>query len=172
MAYFRALPTMSRSINDLSYRIEGVRNQLIFEEQVLAHFRKFVQRRLCQPESGGQLFGTFEDDTIRIRNATGPYKEDTRRRQRFTPDRKREQNDIDLHFDLGLQFIGNWHTHPEQIPTPSSTDLSNTRERFLRSDHQLLAFTMVIVGTSVFPRGLGVFLVNSSGYVTLTTTIG
>lgn len=152
----------------LAYRIEGVRKQLVIEAQVLSHFRKFVQRRLCQPEAGGQLFGTFEDDAITIRAATGPHKEDTRLRHRFTPDRKREKKDIDTQFNLGLQFIGNWHTHPENAPKPSSTDLLNTRERFLRSDHELLAFTMIIVGTEPFPNGLGVFLVNGNGHVVLS----
>lgn len=172
MADFGAMPTMPRSMSALFYQIEGVRKQLVIENPVLAHFRKFVQRRICQPESGGQLFGTFEEDTITIRVATGPYKEDKRTRYRFTPDRKREHKDIDAQFDLGLQFIGNWHTHPEQVPTPSYTDLSNTRERFLRSDHELLAFTMVIVGTAALPRGLGVVLVNGSGHVTLSPSNG
>jgi integrative and conjugative element protein (TIGR02256 family) len=158
---------MQPGLEDITYEVGGMRRFLVIKAEVLGHFANFRQIKIWQREAGGQLFGTFEESTITIRHATGPYKKDIRFRNRFTPCRKQEHSDIGYYYSMGQQFIGNWHTHPEDVPYPSETDCSNTRERFLRSDHQLLAFTMVIVGRSAFPLGLHVGLVNGSGHQTL-----
>lgn len=91
---------------------------------------------------------------------TGSHREDRRFRFLFTPDRRREQRNIDEHFARRLHFLGNWHTHPKKVPSPSGTDLKNTRQRFIESDHALMAFLMVIVGLEPFPSGLYVALVD------------
>ncbi|WP_282059489.1 Mov34/MPN/PAD-1 family protein [Roseobacter litoralis] len=56
----------------------------------------------------------------------------------------------------GLHYFGDWHTHPQSVPTPSGTDLSSMADLFSRSKHELIAFLMVIVGTEGFPDGLHV----------------
>lgn len=54
----------------------------------------------------------------------------------------------------GLHFIGDWHTHPEEVPRPSLQDIKTTADCYKQSEHQLLGFLMVIVGTKEFPEGL------------------
>ena len=148
----------------ISYVIQGTRQELILLPEVLAHFERHRQSRRNSPEAGGQLIASFEDTRIVVRKATGPYPSDYQSRYLFKPDRAREQKDINVWFKRGLHFIGNWHTHPEEIPYPSRLDVANTRRRFLESKHELMAFTLVIVGLRPFPNGLWASLVNKRGH--------
>jgi integrative and conjugative element protein (TIGR02256 family) len=147
---------------ELTYGIRGPVRRLVITPEVLGHFGRYRQRRCLSSEAGGQLFARFTADAIIVEVATGPYREDKRSRFLFTPDRRREQRDIDDHFAQRLHFLGNWHTHPQKVPAPSGTDLKNTRQRFIESDHALKAFLMVIVGLAPFPTGLYVALVDQA----------
>lgn len=149
-------------IEELTYGTRGPIRRIVFTGEVLAHFHRNRQRRCLSCEAGGQLFARFTADTIIVEVATGPYREDKRFRLLFTPDRSREQKDIDEHYARRLHFLGNWHTHPQKVPSPSGTDLKNTRQRFIESDHALKSFLMVIVGLEPFPSGLYVALVDNA----------
>lgn len=158
-------PTMSAvqsPSEELNYCIRGPLRRLVFTSEVLDHFDRNRQRRCLASEAGGQLFARFTADAIVVAVATGPYREDKRSRCLFTPDRRREQRDIDNHFAHRLHFLGNWHTHPQRVPSPSGTDLKNTQQRFIESEHALKAFVMVIVGLAPFPVGLYVALVDQA----------
>ena len=68
----------------------------------------------------------------------------------------------------GLQFIGDWHTHPERLPAPSTQDELSVQEMFSRSSHALNGFVLVIVGQDAFPAGLFVSIVNGSNIAPLS----
>ena len=40
----------------------------------------------------------------------------------------------------GLHFVGDWHTHPEAVPTPSSSDIRTIKEAVAKSRHHLHGF--------------------------------
>jgi hypothetical protein len=63
--------------------------------------------------------------------------------------------------------VGDWHTHPQSVPSPSSADISSMVECFSKSRHELKAFLMVIVGTADLPEGLYVCLVDGNGVARL-----
>ncbi len=160
------MPSVQR-IADLRYAIGGPRPLLIIKGSVLAHLDRHRQRSASDKEAGGQIFASYERGTITIRQATGPYDTDDRSRYRFTPDRSLEKRDLRKWFRKRRHYIGNWHTHPEAVPKPSRVDVKNTRARFIESDTQLLAFTMIIVGLSSFPEGLWVSLIDATGHTVL-----
>jgi integrative and conjugative element protein (TIGR02256 family) len=110
------------------------------------------QRRLWSCEAGGQLFGTIAPGYITVTTATGPSPKDWRGRFGFKPSRAREQADILRHFEQGLHFLGDWHTHPEPTPEPSGTDRDSLAEEFAQSEHQLPFFLLLIAGTQSEPR--------------------
>jgi integrative and conjugative element protein (TIGR02256 family) len=163
------MPSVQR-IADLRYAIGGPRPLLIIKGSVLAHLDRHRQRSTSDKEAGGQIFASYERSTITIREVTGPYDTDDRSRCRFTPDRSLEKRDVRKWFRKRRHYIGNWHTHPEPVPKPSRIDVKNTRARFVESDTQLLAFTMIIVGLAAFPEGLWVSLIDATGHTILHPT--
>jgi integrative and conjugative element protein (TIGR02256 family) len=140
------------------YPIGASGQVLLFHPEVIARFKRHQQLRWWQCEAGGQLFARFRDTTIEVVEATGPRRSDRRSRYNYEPDRRAEQREIDQRFALGLHFIGDWHTHPEDYPRPSGVDLRSTAEGFRKSKHQLRAFVLVIAGRAKFPAGLYVSL--------------
>ena len=131
---------------------------LTLEQNVLDYFVGWRQLDPKMPEAGGQLFGAVEGQCIKVKLATGPRRSDRRGRFFFIADRLAERREIGTLYKSGLHYFGDWHTHPQSIPTPSDTDLSSMAELFARSKHELNAFLMVIVGTAELPDGLHVSL--------------
>jgi integrative and conjugative element protein (TIGR02256 family) len=102
--------------------------------QMLAH----VQDTRCKPEAGGVLIGRYIASSldIIIDEVTVPMKGDRRRRFWFWRDRKRHQHALDqiwLESAYTSTYLGEWHTHPEDIPTPSNTDIKSW-QRHLKND--------------------------------------
>ena len=68
--------------------------------------------------------------------------------------RASEQEEIFEYRALGFDYVGDWHTHPEDKPNPSSDDLTSISEVVRRSTHHLPGFLLMIVGRDPFPHGL------------------
>lgn len=127
-----------------------------FDPKVISHFFSNSQRRLWSSEAGGQLFASFSRGRWRVLKATGPRRSDIRSRFSFRPDRKAEKAEILALFDQGLHYVGDWHTHPQDVPEPSGTDLTNIADTVRASTHSLPGFIMVIVGRIPASEGLWV----------------
>ncbi len=140
---------------------------LTLEQTVLDHFARWRQSDSKMPESGGQLFGSVQGQSVKLIRATGPRKSDRRGRFFFIADRFAERREISTLHELGLHYLGDWHTHPEAFPAPSGIDLSSMADLFVRSKHDLNAFLMVIVGTADFPKGLHVSLHEANAWSAL-----
>jgi integrative and conjugative element protein (TIGR02256 family) len=67
-------------------------------------------------------------------------------------------------YGRGFHYIGDWHTHPQARPTPSSVDLESIGEIVRLSTHGFGAFLLVVVGTLAPPDGLAVYLHSGSGH--------
>lgn len=142
---------------------------LSFTIDVLDTFSRHMQDAPNAPESGGLLLGSLHGNNLIITEATVPTKWDRRFRflfermpfgHRSIAERRWRES------DGTIRYLGEWHTHPQDIPTPSSLD----REEWgkltqCRADGRpLLA---VIVGR----KSLHVELVGSNGYGTLLGSI-
>ncbi|MHC2676957.1 integrative and conjugative element protein (TIGR02256 family) [Bradyrhizobium diazoefficiens] len=136
---------------------------LVFTDPVVETFSKNRQLRFWQREAGGQLFGRFHGSRIEVVEATGPRRTDRRTRTSYIPDRRAEQREIDDRFGRGLHFVGDWHTHPERIPSPSHPDVSSLDDTVRRSLHAMLAFVLVVVGQLPAPEGLHVSVFRGDG---------
>lgn len=112
------------------------------------------QKSLFSREAGGQMFATLSANRWRIEAATGPRNGDRRSRFHFWPDRKAEQEEINRFYERGLEFVGDWHTHPEDVPRPSSSDLTSVGNVVRESRHALPGILMCIVGRREPPDGL------------------
>lgn len=105
-------------------------------------------------EGGGQVFAKIDGECISVRKVSGPYPMDRRARFSFEPDKEIQAKDIRSFFRKGLHYVGDWHTHPERIPKPSSTDINSMQDSFRRSKHNLDSFILMIVGTDEIYLGL------------------
>jgi len=145
------------------YRDKCSEQEIVIFPNVLQHFHKNRQSTSLAAEVGGQLFARILSKRVYICLATGPAIDDKRGRFWFVPNQKRQNDEIRKHFQEGLHFVGDWHTHPEPVPNPSETDLASMADCFNKSRHQLKSFVMVIVGQTDFPAGLWVSLHNKRG---------
>ncbi len=125
---------------------------ILIESAVVHHLVNHRQLLPENPEVGGQLFGIFEKDRVRVSLATGPRHGDQGSRFSFFPRRSQENAEIKRCFRMGLHYLGDWHTHPECNPSPSSIDLASMVDCFRKSKHQLSHFIMLIVGQDELPN--------------------
>ena len=121
---------------------------------VLDKLMRHRQRFLWQAEAGGQLFARLKGQLIEIVEATGPRATDRRGRYHYHPDKRAEQREIEERFQLGLQFVGDWHTHAQVWPEPSGTDLASMASMVRLSAHDLNGFILIVMGTAAPPGGL------------------
>ncbi|WP_108004634.1 Mov34/MPN/PAD-1 family protein [Mycoplana dimorpha] len=112
------------------------------------------QRRFYYRESGGQMFARLSPNRWCIEVVTGPRCGDRRGRFQFWPDRRAEQDEINRFYDQGLEFVGDWHTHPEDFPRPSRNDIDSVDNIVRKSVHSLPGILMCIVGRKDPPDGL------------------
>lgn len=138
---------------DLPYTVHE-RLTMLIRPHVLAIFREYTQDSFFKREAGGQLFGYFDSRKLIIDLATTPKKGDQRSRFSFLPNRPKEQKEIDEKFSEGLHYLGDWHTHPQNIPAPSRSDIRSIEECTRESIHELDGFIMIIVGNDSYPGGL------------------
>lgn len=127
-----------------------------FSVEVLNVFDTHRQKGYFSKEAGGQLFAKIDKDVWQVQAATGPKPSDRRGRFHFWPDRRAEQNEIDEYFSSGLEYVGDWHTHPEKVPTPSHSDIRSIENVVRESTFYTPGLLLCIVGLAPFPSGLHV----------------
>jgi len=155
----------------LIFQIGESQQRLAVDPLVLNHFAEHQQHDDHSPEAGGQLFARFSDRAITITSVTGPRQADRRTRYLYLPNRREEQREIDEMHQKGLHFVGDWHTHPEPVPTPSRSDIHTISEAVAKSRHHLHGFLMVVVGSADFPLGLHVSLNTPTSHMRLMPTL-
>ena len=98
---------------------------------VIKVFMSYRQLNVTSPESAGVLIGERRGSHIVIKTVSEPNNNDIR--SRFTVNRigTHHQQKVDQAFidSKGTsQYVGEWHTHPEDIPTPSGLDFESWNE--------------------------------------------
>jgi integrative and conjugative element protein (TIGR02256 family) len=123
---------------------------LNFGNEVLAVFEKHIQREADNQEGGGLLLGEVRGEHLSITQATIPTAHDKRMRYFFE---RMPLGHADIAQKLWnksrgtTRYLGEWHTHPQDVPTPSSIDRSEwCRMANERKDRR--PFLAVIVGRS------------------------
>ncbi len=125
---------------------------------MLNHLAAHRQTRWWQREAGGLLFAEIAGGAIRVVEATGPGSGDRRSRFSFGMSLARQQSLIDERFDKGLDYVGEWHSHPEPVPSPSGRDHRTMASRVGFSTHGYNGLLFAIIGTAPLPGGLTLLL--------------
>jgi integrative and conjugative element protein (TIGR02256 family) len=129
----------------IEYSLGGSGQVVVLTQPVLNRFRRHRQR-WYQRDAGGQLFARFVVSRIIIEEATGPRRSDVRSFASFRPNRRQEQAEILTRHRDGLHYIGDWHTHPQDIPIASPMDIESIGDCVRRSRHDLKGFLLIVVG--------------------------
>ncbi|MEM1321368.1 MAG: Mov34/MPN/PAD-1 family protein, partial [Bacteroidota bacterium] len=99
----------------------------------LSRMNTYKQDSPDKTEAGGVLLGRFildSKDKI-IDRVTVPMIGDKRTRTRFLRAEKMHQRIITSAWNKSkgtCHYLGEWHTHPERYPRPSSQDIKNWKE--------------------------------------------
>lgn len=144
--------------SSLTYQLPGALWCLQFSAAALRTMRAQVQRKPGSRESVGQLYSRdLTSACIVIEEATvlTPTWAAWARVQ-FDP--RRAAAERAKKFESGLHCAGLWHTHPEELPTPSADDKVLAREHALSAKGQLTGLVFAIVGTQATPAGLRVWV--------------
>lgn len=145
-----------------SWATEDKKTLLCFSESSLDIFCQYIQVSKSDCEAGGILLGSVHGEHLLIEQATIPTGWDKRFRYQFErmPAGHEAIAQSRWMTSLGtIRYIGEWHTHPEEHPRPSSLDRSewNRLSAQRRDNRPILT---VIVGR----KSMHIELVPSSGY--------
>lgn len=126
-----------------------------FPPVIQEHFERYQQTAKKDKEAGGQLFWRYAaEGHILVDAITGPRPTDKRSRAGYKADHKQEQLEIDHFYGEGLYLLGDWHTHPEPVASPSSLDVVVIQEIYRSSKNPGSGFLLAIVGTRPLEEGL------------------
>ncbi|MGL5939682.1 MAG: Mov34/MPN/PAD-1 family protein [Waterburya sp.] len=117
-------------------KIDGGKLEIGIE--ALSKMQKYIQNNSFKREAGGVLLGRYIKDSldIVIDEVTVPMWGDRRGLFNFFRARRPHQKIIDRRWkdsEGTINYLGEWHTHPESIPIPSNRDI-NDWERKLNED--------------------------------------
>ena len=126
---------------------------------VLSHVRGHRQLSSRATEAGGQLFGTITAELIDVTKATGPYTGDERSRYRYRSNPAAAQRAIQEQSQASQLYLGEWHTHAEDLPGASGLDDDAMQLLLARSQLNSNALLMLIVGRVETVAGLSLFTV-------------
>ena len=131
---------------DLVFKADDDALVVILSEvvKILLSYRQLVD---SNPESAGVIIGERRGVHLVVRMVSVPNFTDIR--SRFSVNRigKHHQEKVDTAFRESngtWQYLGEWHTHPEDIPSPSMVDY-NSWKKYLCSPDPLI---LIIVGRS------------------------
>lgn len=133
---------------------------LHFSDMVMAVFREHVQTG-SRPEAGGILLGTVHDNGLLVTHATVPSRLDQRLPMFFSRSARGHRAVAQRLWRASggtTRYLGDWHTHPENVPSPSGIDLREWHKLALARNDERPALS-VIVGR----LALHVELMHSSG---------
>ena len=101
-------------------------------------------------EAGGILLGRILDGGVMVVDTvTGPGGGDRATRFGFRRSKRRAQRAVDRswHESAGYtNYLGEWHTHPEDVPNPSHVDLGNWSKILVRTQCEQDSLLFLIVG--------------------------
>ncbi len=114
---------------------------VVIMEHVVKRLLSYSQLNHFTPESAGVLIGERRGKHIVVCTISEPGLGDIRQRYRVDRRGAHHQSIVDAAFEQtgGVhQYLGEWHTHPEDKPSPSSTDIYSWRQNIVANEVMLL----------------------------------
>lgn len=142
--------TIYFSYNNIDFKITN---------QVITEIYNNRQVKQSDYETGGMLIGSIIKGTnaMIIEDVTLPIESDKRSRFNFFRSSKHNKLLHDKWRSSGFtkMYFGDWHTHPQDIPTPSSQDYSNWRTILIKAKTDATKLLFLIAGKMSYCIWLG-----------------
>jgi integrative and conjugative element protein (TIGR02256 family) len=139
----------------LKHPLAGPDARVLIEDDVLHRLQAYRQIGRAAREAGGVLLGYRRGEHLHVAAATVPAALDQRSRYGFVRLDPSHQARATRGWKLSggrLDYLGDWHTHPEADPQPSGLDCLEWRKLCLTVGAGLL---FVVVGTEGWWFGVG-----------------
>lgn len=122
-------------------------------DDVIASIHDYVQNDRHKPEAGGVMMGRYiiESRDIVIDKISFPMPGDRATRITFYRKKKAHQLIIDREWEASnhtCTYLGEWHTHPQPLPSPSCIDEFNWKRKLKNDVVDSDSLFFLIVGTS------------------------
>lgn len=119
--------------------------------EVYQVFNSFRQIKKKDKESCGILVGThsIDEKTIEIKIATKPGKHDIRTRYSYKMTSKHHMKILKKAYkksNTEQVYLGTWHSHPENVPSPSTVDIDDWNKQYNDNIHLFDKMIFIIVG--------------------------
>lgn len=118
---------------------------LLVESSLLQRLENFRQINITTPEAGGILMGYRRGMHTHVTEATFPASEDVQSRFGFVRRAAHHKHIAVRRWkDTGetLDYVGEWHTHPEDDPAPSDIDIHHWM-KITRSSTRPMVFVII-----------------------------
>lgn len=128
---------------------------ILLHQRVLEKIGRYRQLTPGAREAGGLLLGYRRGVHLEIVDATIPFPRDRRKRtffDRCDPGHEKYMLKLWAHSGKTMDYLGEWHTHPEALPDPSYLDISEWKN-VLRCARTPMIF--LIFGTNGMWIGCG-----------------
>lgn len=127
------------------------KRNLVIDEDVKNYFRNIIWSHDFAIETGGIIVGEIRplDDAIVITDVSEPFEKDSRGRFHFKRESEGHQEYMDkLWIESGCKkmYLGEWHTHNQKRPVPSSIDINNWK-KIERRNKVAPDMFFIIIGT-------------------------
>lgn len=131
-------------------RIEVGNISLRIDDQALNKMLEYRQLEYDKPESGGIIIGYYIDDfSYVVTDITVPTSFDKSSRYNFVRSSVAAQKALSVLFIISggkKIYLGEWHSHPENIPTPSHLDCKSIKEQLQKNKLNSNLIFMIIIG--------------------------
>lgn len=122
---------------------------ILIEGSALDVIAGYLQDDPKKTEAGGIFIGYRRGHHLHVVDATSPQPLDQRSRYQFSRlDPEHQRIALNRWEESGhqLDYLGEWHTHPEHKPTPSGLDGAEWKKLYQRSNQPLLFLIAGITG--------------------------
>lgn len=137
--------------------------RVVITDRALGHMARHRQLSWYSREAGGQLFGVVNSSEVVVVTATGPYRGDQRWRTSCRSNASSAQLAVDQQAGEGNLYLGEWHTHPEDEPSASETDIDAMLKLQRASQTRLNSLLLVIQGRAVGGKGIAIYSLGEAG---------
>ncbi|WP_170265135.1 Mov34/MPN/PAD-1 family protein [Salibacter halophilus] len=133
------------------------KTKLIITNNVQQILENHIQDKSAKNEAGGILLGQVIGNEFYLTKATEPNDLDKATRYSFERNKENAQIVVDYEYvnsNKRTIYLGEWHTHPEKIPSPSKRDIKMIKSQFKLGENLAAVIFLLIQGQNEFYVGI------------------